>query len=620
MNQIPWIFPNESLSSYLQRLLRANGHFNVSIMADDLSISVADINNNDFTMDAIKLVADITGFDIQELVSMSSHGFKTSMGANAYEKIAFRNKAKYCPICIQQDHYYKSIWTLYPVAVCLEHETLLIEECQFCFRDLSMNTFMDGYCLHCGFEYKYAALQLVNRDSLLFQAQLELQRLIEEGECSLFGNLSLANYLQLSSRSMFIIEGLTRHTDYKKPVVGFYNKEGRDKTTENSAHAYASVHFMYEAFPNHFIQVLDAFQKKDPSIKYMQKPEFEKLLWRPEFKVIKKAYQTYWVNQADSGNVRADFSVFKEEPSLLGKRTHLSREEVKNKYGLTYEKINSLNRYGALQTKIIPKQKINRYRIEKKILEATVKQMKCFVTRSEAAKMLGFQRDTVSKLISAGILRLSRSPDGSNKLLRDEVNNLISRCRNKMVPFKSPTMISFDKAFEKYNHCGLSFALLIEFTLKNDLKTMSYGNTGTLKDVYYDENDLILRMKQIKKENQTKNGYFMTDLQEIFRVGEKTIWTMATHHILTPDKVITLKDGRKQYVYDKEKVDVFKQNHLTISEAAMQFGISDATIRRWLVIGRLKDVMMGLSKSKLINVDQLREALSIKSHHNQKTS
>jgi hypothetical protein len=50
------------------------------------------------------------------------------------------------------------------------------------------------------------------------------------------------------------------------------------------------------------------------------------------------------------------------------------------------------------------------------------------------------------------------------------------------------------------------------------------------------------------------------EVMKIIKVGEKKMWRMVREGILIPDHIQIMKDGRKHYFFNKEKVHQFLEN------------------------------------------------------------
>lgn len=610
--QVPSITAGESLISYCERFARDNAFNSAEVLIGDLSISRTQLINNDFPNHAVDTLVEITGHRYEDLFSMSGAYFRKFWGNEVYEHLVSRNGAKYCAECLKTTHAHKLLWTFQPMLVCIEHGVYLITKCQNCGQKVTIDSLMNGYCGCCHIDYMNAVTTAVDIQGVLFKSQCSIASQIFGGGSRLpaFTNVTFPQYIVLAKCSMLLLEGLESVAEPGQKISNFFNKDGQYKTCEKNANAHANIYWMYDNFPENYYDVLSRFQLKEPSIKYIQKPEYEKILSRAEYAFVHDAYTHFWLGQMDEGCVRKVLSVFKKDPLLLRKRSTLTKEEVKNSFSITYHKIEKLCSHNLIEVKFIPKKKLTHYRIEKKSISSAVLKLGRYITRKEAADILGIQKDSIPKLVSAGILSIIKSPINELCIDRKEIEKLTKSCRGQyQEKVTESDLISFHEALYKYNHCGLSMVELINFTLKMREKPVSSSKDGSLADLYFQASDLVLCVRKLKEESQKENGYYLNDLKAIFNFGEKTIHAMAKKGILMPDRTITLKDGRRHYFYQKKKVDDFKNGHITIREAAATFAISEVKIRKWIKAGRLDDCMKGIAKCQLVNVSKLRQII-----------
>lgn len=64
-----------------------------------------------------------------------------------------KNKVKYCPLCIQDKYYHRTIWVSIPCHLCIEHRVILVDQCPQCGYLISMAAFINQKCDKCSFDY-----------------------------------------------------------------------------------------------------------------------------------------------------------------------------------------------------------------------------------------------------------------------------------------------------------------------------------------------------------------------------------------------------------------------------------------------------------------------------------
>lgn len=177
-----------------------------------------------------------------------------------------------------------------------------------------------------------------------------------------------------------------------------------------------------------------------------------------------------------------------------------------------------------------------------------------FITRAEAALILGIQRDSISKLIKAGLLKTCNTGTGRyEKLSRNDVINLLNECRGKYTR-KKVKGFKLHEALIKYSVNGLSIVRILEFTLGGVLHPHSNGSDSLVGNIYK-INELERCLNILKQEQQVQEGYTFTDVLKILHIGEKKAKQLVKNGILVPIKVVKNKAGRKIIYFSKNNIE-----------------------------------------------------------------
>ncbi|MGN7165251.1 helix-turn-helix domain-containing protein [Paenibacillus cellulositrophicus] len=242
--------------------------------------------------------------------------------------------------------------------------------------------------------------------------------------------------------------------------------------------------------------------------------------------------------------------------------------------------------------------------IDKVSLETALQFNSSFITKCKAAEILGIQKDSIPKLICAGLLAIKESPTKRAMIYKPDVDKLLELCRGRLVGDEIQG-IQFHKALIKYTVNGLSIVKLIKFTQAGILSPMISVANGTLANIFYSELELNKCMSILKLEKEIQDGYCIQDVMQLLHIGEKSLHNLMKLGVIRPKHQFIMKDGRKRYLFEKKTIDAFIKEHLTIEEASIEFNISSSTIRRYLRSGKLTDVMQGVGKKYLISVEEL---------------
>ncbi|MBU2610299.1 MAG: TniQ family protein [Chloroflexi bacterium] len=169
------LFPDESLLSYLHRVTSANCYDYstfTAICKDRLSaMGVSDILESPRHAETFDILSSLTGVEPRALANASVNGFsqtiplgKTGQNIRLSDGSLFGildwwirrrylrkgREAHFCPACLREFPYHRSIWIPLDVTTCLKHECLLVDHCGFCEALVSVQDIVRGRCHQCG--------------------------------------------------------------------------------------------------------------------------------------------------------------------------------------------------------------------------------------------------------------------------------------------------------------------------------------------------------------------------------------------------------------------------------------------------------------------------------------
>jgi hypothetical protein len=550
---------NESCASYIYRLTNANFLPSLSYIAYELSATVPKLKNSELNQNQVGLLANLTRQNPKSLERMTLNHWSKEFDSYS-DKIVIKNKVKFCPACIQEENNHQVQWLFYPLNICLKHSIKLTDQCDACGEKIFLESLMEGFCLNCQHKFNKSNCVHIDNKTIFYHSQLYLgDRLFgTQPDGDWFIQLSLRDYIELAFCSLSLIQSIPSYVDPSKTIKAFHNKRDTVKDSSNIADAFADVYWMYQDFPKCFFKVLDDFQlHKQFQLRYMQKAQFELLFENKQFNHLKRSYEQYWIEQLDQGKVRRDLSVFRKNPSLLDKSLHVGIEEVRGAYGLSPQTVHRLSAKQPIFHSKTVKGGYTRYLIPKENLVKAAQEHRSYITKGEVAQILGIQKDSVPKLINAGIIKCYKTAYADNDLHSfQEIQHLLDRCRGKYV-YKELQGIPFHDALIKYSINGITIVKVIEYTHRKILNPISPIREGSLEDNYYSLSDLEECMHHLKEERKAAKGYTLTEVMKIIKIGEKKMWRIVNEGALVPDHIDIMKDGRKRYFFQKEKVQQY---------------------------------------------------------------
>ncbi|MGG1515528.1 TniQ family protein [Paenibacillus oryzisoli] len=540
-------FFDESLSGYLFRLFQANHFLPNTDYFKDKNLTLAQLQNNEITNQVMMSICP--WIPVTDSNSINNNDRILSFLNDSWKnKLIQNNNLKYCPSCIRENYYHRLEWCILPMKMCPKHFILLRERCSFCKRTLDFFDFIQKRCKVCLFQLKESSLTHIHHDRFA-DSQSRLFGILMNNTKSNIFQLEKVNYLELVYTSFVFINGCIDFTGYnQEPIDVFYNSKDKIKSSTNLAIAFSNVDWMYSEFPKNLFQVLDLFLSKYKGMRrYDAFQKFELLLRNDCYSALKEAFHSYCIQKLESGVIRRDFGVFKVVPELLQKRKLIRREEVKTEKGVTYGKLSRLQEDNLVLMKQSSK---NEYYVDSISLNTYLEEEKRWITKKEASLILGIHASSIESLIGCNLIQSSTNFSGKSKRISlDHLNLLLNRCSGDMVESLPNDYISFHDALIKFNIFNLSIELLIQFALSGLLVPVRQCSVATLRDLYFNNEELKKCLLEVKKRNQNEKGYYFSDLLREFKVGEKRLRRLLEDHDIQPDLVSHYSDGRARYLY-----------------------------------------------------------------------
>ncbi|MDQ0874231.1 hypothetical protein QFZ77_002890 [Paenibacillus sp. V4I3] len=551
----PFIESDESISGFLYRVSKIN-RYRFSYLYNYLHLSIYEAQNNEFTQEALQMFTVLVDRENGFLNERNGYNLKSFLGSEMYSKIILKNKVKYCPICIQEKHYHRTVWCVVPFHLCVVHKVILVDQCPQCKHKLTLSAFMNRECEKCFCKFENIHSEAIDNFFFL-ESQQRMQNALWEKDRNVISNCNFFQFIRLAYCSLHLLVGGIDYTAMLSENLSFFHNQSEGvKSGLKLAVGLSNVYWMYLDFPNNFYFVMDDFLKRNVGSKrYERLNAFEKILEEADFYWVTEAYDAYFINQIDEGNVRRDFSVFRKNPNLLEHRSRVRKEEVRQFTGIAYEKLHELNDYNELhiETKFTNGQK--RYLVEKSKLDNFLSIKQSLISKKEVGLIIGVIPDTVQKIVDAGYLspiRVANSPKVVYQI--QEVNSLVKECLGVIVEEISSSMINFHHVLSKYAKHSFTILEIIAFTQSGQIKPYRLSEGKTLAENYYDEEQVKVCRGIIKKRKQEQNGICFNDVMKNLKVGEKRLWKVLKEQGIEADFTLIWKDGRKRYYFKEETI------------------------------------------------------------------
>lgn len=153
-------YENECLTSYLYRLAVKNS-CSVDWILNEIGLkhvsSTHKIDHLNRT-DSILKLSEMLNCSIETLFNMTVHKYSNNLwDPNKYNtkgkyravELFLRHNPAYCPLCLREEKYNRLYWYLYPIRICIFHETYLIDRCPWCGKLINSFNIASSVCF-CG--------------------------------------------------------------------------------------------------------------------------------------------------------------------------------------------------------------------------------------------------------------------------------------------------------------------------------------------------------------------------------------------------------------------------------------------------------------------------------------
>ncbi|MEK4479975.1 TniQ family protein [Paenibacillus sp. FSL R5-0876] len=556
----PELYQDESLSSYLYRIARAN-YSTIGVFLSRFGITRADWLKNIFSNDQVTNLSLHLMRNKDDLLRRT-YALNNNLWKDNLDTYSLRNRMKFCPECSKERVYHRMPWGLEPVSICLKHSSLLIDFCPSCRKKVIMDQFMTGGCASCGFSYLQTESISILENSIEFEMQREVQTALFQSKTILqeLGGLNIIQFLILAKHSFHLLEGLPAFLDTSnKELQIFQNRIDGLYLNKSSMESYSYVFWMYKDFPHHFHFVLSEFSKKPKKKLYAQKKEFENLFNLVDLNLVRTAYEEFWVEELEKGTVRRDLSVFKQNQQLLASKNHFRKEEIKQLTGMSYPKIVSLHNSGQINIFSKENGKTNQHFIDKTSFFRLYEDRQHYINKKEAAEILGIQQGSISQLVKDEFLREVETGFSKKKLfLKKDVKRLLRESRGVYNP--NVDGLKFHQVLIKYSVNRLTIVKLLNYIHQEILNPQVSINNGKLSDIWFKKDEIKRCIEILKQEKKSTEGLYMQDVMRFLRIGETKMKRLIENGQLVPVKIIIWKDGRKRYLFNIDQVVALSKN------------------------------------------------------------
>ncbi|PWW30565.1 TniQ protein [Cytobacillus oceanisediminis] len=598
----PLMCKGECLSSYLFRLSNANFYGGPFPLLTELQIDWSNYEVNRFDFESCVRVSEKCDISADKLYQASNLSFEASVGDSAKKMLLLRRNIKYCPSCIKDETYFKSLWFFNACTVCLDHRTNLVQNCENCGDLITLKNFLKGFCKTCKFEFDKAKGILVAPDCLLYLSQIEIQSILSGGRGVVFQGLSIKDIFEFFKANLNILEDLQSHVSDNKNCV--ITNQKKYYSNKNFGEVLANIFWMYSNFPSNFFIALDEFFELPFEKRRRRKKEFEKILEKEKCQFIKDAYKDFQNRQIQKGNVPKNIACFDIKTCNQVNRRYVTKKEIKEQFGLSRLEVDFLCE--NLPKKYSQKSSsFHRYKIS--VISKAVEELKhkknAIVTKREAAYLLGTNVDNILPLVKEGILK--EIPFMTRNFICKKSLKILQSLFEPNLKEEGNKYISLQRVFDKYATSGISLLSILHSL--NQKKINSYANKGgaKLNELYFLEAEIEQLLIEKKEQLKYTVGLNLKEAATNLEMSENTVRILIDNQMLKAEEILKSSYHNKKVIIEEKEVAKFKEKYLTTKQAYKLYQKSPAYFRNLIYKRKLKNHLHGKCKKVLLLKDEV---------------
>jgi len=627
--------PGESLPSFLERLRILNRYpakrALYSLCQDGLSANASgdtpDAPLHSETYDVLAALCRVTPENIYDATShvfepcLCTPGGKRTWvtlpsgqtrlilkQAVSLHHIRSNRRAAFCPVCLRENPYHRTIWQPHVITICLKHRCLLEETCIGCNSFQSVQNIAADKCSKCGQRLSDHPIVDLSDDEYGLQVAATLQIWLgvpNESGVPLPGlpdvppNVlyNVLNGLRLCLLNrVHEIETTYLHQPHR--VAFTLVQPGRVLTIlENNVLLSTAMKALTD-WPQSFFDFLDAYNTRKGELRDTTLQSGFGLLydlwlhtnWKGEpFEFVRAAFDKYLV----SGRIFVPSAIKSTHRKVMVTDWgYITAQHAMKLLGIGQDTLQTLIKSGTLHEHFPDGHRPFRYHLMFfREVEELKRQWNGGLTLSETVTQLGLSETILAELARTGELAVLRKPlEGSASWLLDpaSVEDYAVRYLQNVTILASESdqckgLIGLTRAAQMLGPVGGSVITIVSRIAQGKLTAymLEDGLRGA-SSLLFDKGDVSDASEQIKAEN---GWYDAADIAKLLHLKRTVIDKWIGNGLLTP----IATPGLARY-FDRDAVQKFIAEHVFTEEAAQILGISAASLRAWIRGGRLKAV------------------------------
>lgn len=163
----PLIKYNEILEGYIYRLAKVNG-YEIDIF-HMFNRYLKRVSVEDSVLEITEVLEKVTGHNKEYFECNKLEHLPNKILVN--KKVAIQ-EIRYCPLCLNEDQYFRVDWTIKYISFCEKHNLILNNSCTNCSKKLSIIEIVYCQCNQCSQDLRRSQINLLESDNSFFPSNL----------------------------------------------------------------------------------------------------------------------------------------------------------------------------------------------------------------------------------------------------------------------------------------------------------------------------------------------------------------------------------------------------------------------------------------------------------------
>jgi len=493
-------------------------------------------------------------------------------------------RIKFCPLCLKENPYIRTIWQLRPTQVCRQHKIWLRDSCIACQKPTTVASSKLIEC-QCGHPISDQELLIASPDMLKMQAFIEGDHFI---------NLEMSKKLE---ERLDLVLFFNRWIKYRGTIQGLHNCEDARNTLEDAAEALFAGRVG-------FINFLKRLYSVGTQISHFERfhHEFYRKYNTEFFSEFRSMIEEF-INQNWEKPLTRRNSNFSEE--TIQQHPWIPLAAACREYDLPKSKLNKAFINGYIRYKKEIKEKRTLTYLYKPDIEDRFFRIRDIITLKEARLILGLTKSQFSQMVEAGSFKLAISPKESGMgtwcFSFDEINIIKNKLINKLNDSGGETW-SFSRIMKSFG--GKSENFLVKFVDAIKLERVKPASFDRKRSGYSSLNfskQEFISWFELEKIDQELMS--IPIFAKVLGINQQFAYELVRYGYIEAFE----RDGKAGVWINKDALTNFREKYVLLSKLSKAINIQSKTLISYLAS---RDVY----PLDINEINKLRQKIYLKEH------